>query len=581
MCEAFSWSCPCNTGQVLRRSSAACDIFRKWVACLSQCHQIGKGAFAIMQPTRGAQAHIYALRIKKQLHAGHSKAQFLNILPVCPDRVGAIRWARENAGRYGGDQEDLVLVGHSAGAHLAALCLSDPRWLEEAGVIFPSSTSTRSASTNAAAADHPGASFGAATPTESSLPMPEQQQAHQGRQDRPRQSATKTTVSTPPPLARQPSPMVHVVSGFVGISGVYDIPRMAGNVIGRALANAAFGSDRRLWRRASPVHCVRAAAARAAAAATASARLGRSSTVRAKTTATMEATATAVAHTRSVVAEETSRGNVANRQAAHPGDASPARTGTSKRIFDGVAASVPVAAGEEAAITTPTTAVQDVYTSASHIGTATDAESVFSNKNLVARKPNRISSDAVATGVCPLLSTRVLLLTASSDFHLKEDAEALSAALDDARKRGPGLTPAPSPAIPARNCRNSQRRAIDIALSESVKDGLAEPNARSRPRTIEDDGERADRGFECSEGGRGDGDGDGDGSVGVNDVIDCRNGGGSGDRGDDGSVRHVYLEGEDHMSTMITFGEPGKEASDTVLDFILGLPAPRRPSPRE
>ncbi|CAN0045837.1 unnamed protein product, partial [Hapterophycus canaliculatus] len=45
------------------------------------------------------------------------------------DVARAIRWARDNVSQYGGDGDDLVLVGHSAGAHLAALCLADGRWL--------------------------------------------------------------------------------------------------------------------------------------------------------------------------------------------------------------------------------------------------------------------------------------------------------------------------------------------------------------------------------------------------------------------------------------------------------------------
>ncbi|CAN0422690.1 unnamed protein product, partial [Ectocarpus sp. 12 AP-2014] len=60
----------------------------------------------------------------------------------------------------------------------------------------------------------------------------------------------------PPSSSRRPA---RVVAGFVGISGVYDIPRMAGNVVGGVLARAAFGNDRRAWYAASPVHRVRAA----------------------------------------------------------------------------------------------------------------------------------------------------------------------------------------------------------------------------------------------------------------------------------------------------------------------------------
>ncbi|MBW3570664.1 MAG: alpha/beta hydrolase [Gemmatimonadetes bacterium] len=50
------------------------------------------------------------------------------------DAALAVRWARENAARYGGDPANVVVVGHSAGAHTAALLALDERWLREAGV---------------------------------------------------------------------------------------------------------------------------------------------------------------------------------------------------------------------------------------------------------------------------------------------------------------------------------------------------------------------------------------------------------------------------------------------------------------
>jgi acetyl esterase/lipase len=50
------------------------------------------------------------------------------------DAAAAVRWARDNAARYGGDPTNIVVVGHSAGAHTAALLALDERWLREAGV---------------------------------------------------------------------------------------------------------------------------------------------------------------------------------------------------------------------------------------------------------------------------------------------------------------------------------------------------------------------------------------------------------------------------------------------------------------
>ena len=50
------------------------------------------------------------------------------------DNARAVRWARDNARRFGGDPERMVIVGHSAGAYNAAMLALDPRWLEAAGV---------------------------------------------------------------------------------------------------------------------------------------------------------------------------------------------------------------------------------------------------------------------------------------------------------------------------------------------------------------------------------------------------------------------------------------------------------------
>jgi acetyl esterase/lipase len=49
------------------------------------------------------------------------------------DAARAVKWVQENIAGYGGDPRRLVLMGHSAGAHIAALLAADPRWLKEAG----------------------------------------------------------------------------------------------------------------------------------------------------------------------------------------------------------------------------------------------------------------------------------------------------------------------------------------------------------------------------------------------------------------------------------------------------------------
>lgn len=50
------------------------------------------------------------------------------------DGAQAVRWAKDNAARYGGDPDRIVLVGHSAGAYNALELAVDRRWLGEAGL---------------------------------------------------------------------------------------------------------------------------------------------------------------------------------------------------------------------------------------------------------------------------------------------------------------------------------------------------------------------------------------------------------------------------------------------------------------
>lgn len=50
------------------------------------------------------------------------------------DVASAIAWIRREGSRQGLDADRIVLMGHSAGAHLAALVASDPRYLKAVGV---------------------------------------------------------------------------------------------------------------------------------------------------------------------------------------------------------------------------------------------------------------------------------------------------------------------------------------------------------------------------------------------------------------------------------------------------------------
>lgn len=48
------------------------------------------------------------------------------------DAAGALHWVSGNIARYGGDPTRIVLVGHSAGAHIAMLAALDPRYARAA-----------------------------------------------------------------------------------------------------------------------------------------------------------------------------------------------------------------------------------------------------------------------------------------------------------------------------------------------------------------------------------------------------------------------------------------------------------------
>lgn len=53
---------------------------------------------------------------------------------IIRDVAKAVGWAHANAGRYGGDPERMFLMGHSAGAQLAAILCTDSRYVEAEGV---------------------------------------------------------------------------------------------------------------------------------------------------------------------------------------------------------------------------------------------------------------------------------------------------------------------------------------------------------------------------------------------------------------------------------------------------------------
>lgn len=50
------------------------------------------------------------------------------------DAAHAVRWVRDHAGELGADPRRIFLVGHSAGAHIAALLATDSRYLADVGL---------------------------------------------------------------------------------------------------------------------------------------------------------------------------------------------------------------------------------------------------------------------------------------------------------------------------------------------------------------------------------------------------------------------------------------------------------------
>ena len=50
------------------------------------------------------------------------------------DGAQAVRWVKDKAERFGGDPQKIFLMGHSAGAHIAAMLAIDANWLQKVGL---------------------------------------------------------------------------------------------------------------------------------------------------------------------------------------------------------------------------------------------------------------------------------------------------------------------------------------------------------------------------------------------------------------------------------------------------------------
>jgi acetyl esterase/lipase len=58
----------------------------------------------------------------------------VTIQQMAQDVAKAIRWTHDHAGDYGGDPDTMFVLGHSAGAQLAALVCTDERYLKAEGL---------------------------------------------------------------------------------------------------------------------------------------------------------------------------------------------------------------------------------------------------------------------------------------------------------------------------------------------------------------------------------------------------------------------------------------------------------------
>lgn len=60
------------------------------------------------------------------------------LFDMAGDIAAAAAWVKSNITAYGGDPDRIILMGHSAGGHLAALVGTNPDYLKSAGVPFSS-----------------------------------------------------------------------------------------------------------------------------------------------------------------------------------------------------------------------------------------------------------------------------------------------------------------------------------------------------------------------------------------------------------------------------------------------------------
>ena len=109
---------------------------------------IGARASAASPPAPGTVEHAYGADVRQRVDlvkpegaqgwafasANYRLVPQATVEQQAADLASAIAWLRANAAKEGLDPDRIVLMGHSAGAHLAALVGTDPQYLKAAGV---------------------------------------------------------------------------------------------------------------------------------------------------------------------------------------------------------------------------------------------------------------------------------------------------------------------------------------------------------------------------------------------------------------------------------------------------------------
>ncbi len=80
---------------------------------------------------------------------GHEQYPLATYREHAADTAAAVRWVHDNVARYGGNPDEVFLLGYSAGAQIVALVGTDERYLEQEGLSLSSLTGVISWDVNA------------------------------------------------------------------------------------------------------------------------------------------------------------------------------------------------------------------------------------------------------------------------------------------------------------------------------------------------------------------------------------------------------------------------------------------------